>query len=176
MIYTYGAILHIDKPTPSYLGCISFTASNQINFAINSIIPFLFLIPSWIITFCYICIGVKVNKQLNQMKIEATASQDTNLLKVIKLQKVKILVQLALVVILYNVNFSLSYITYILKFAISYKRSPIVEAIIYFTSLLTFSLNPVLTITFQPELNHELSTILFRINLKIKKFFSRLFQ
>jgi hypothetical protein len=110
------------------------------------------------------------------MKIEAEASEDINMLKVIKLQRVKIFAQLTLVVILYNINFSLSYVTHILKFAIGYKRSPIVEAIIYFMGLTTFTLNPVLTITFQPELNYELTSILFNINLRIKKIFSRLFQ
>ncbi|KXN74951.1 hypothetical protein CONCODRAFT_2026 [Conidiobolus coronatus NRRL 28638] len=175
-IYIYGAILHQDKPSPSYITCYAFTAPNQINFIISCIIPFLLLIPSWVITFCYISIGLKVNKQLNQMRIEATASQDTNMLKVIKLQKVKIIIQLTLVIILYNANFSPAYIAHILKFAIGYKRPPIVEAMSYLTTLLTFTLNPVLTITFQPELNHELSVLLFRFNLKIKKLFSRFFQ
>jgi hypothetical protein len=110
------------------------------------------------------------------MKIDAEESMDINMLKVIKLQRVKIFAQLTLVVILYNINFSPSYITQILKFAIGYKRSPIVEAIIYFMGLLTFTLNPVLTITFQPELNYELSTVLFKFKLRIKKFFSRFFH
>jgi hypothetical protein len=110
------------------------------------------------------------------MKIEAKANGNINLLKAIKRQKSKIVVQLTLVVILYNINFSPSYITQILKFSIGYKRSPIVEAITYFTVLLTYTLNPVLTITFQPELNHELSAILFKLNVKIRKFISKIFQ
>ncbi|KXN74952.1 hypothetical protein CONCODRAFT_2027 [Conidiobolus coronatus NRRL 28638] len=176
VIFIYGATLHQDKPTPSYLACTAFSAPNQINFIFSCIIPFLYIIPSWAITFCYFCIGLKVNKQLNQMKIEATASQNTNMLKIIRLQKVKIAIQLTLVIILYNANFSLAYITHLLKISIGYKRPPIVEAIAYFTTLLTFTLNPVLTITFQPELNHELSVLLFRFNLKIKKILSKFIQ
>jgi hypothetical protein len=176
LIFIYGATLHQDKPTSSYLACTAFSAPNQINFIISCIIPFIYIIPSWIITFCYFCIGLKVNKRLNQMKIEATVSHDTEMLKIIKLQKVKIIIQLTLVIILYNANFSLAYITHLLKIAIDYKRPPIVEAIVYFTTLLTFTLNPVLTITFQPELNHELSAILFKLNLRIKKIFYRLIQ
>jgi hypothetical protein len=175
MIFVYGATLHQDKPTPSYLACTAFSAPSQINFIISCITPFLFIIPSWIITFCYFCIGYKVNKQLNQMKTEAKANRDYNLLKVIKLQKFKIATQLTLVIILYNVNFSPAYVTQLLKFTIGYIRTPITEAFIYFSALLTFTLNPVLTITFQPELNHELSAILFRLNLRIKKLFSRFF-
>lgn len=175
-IYIYGAIVHQDKPSPSYITCFAFTAPSQINFIISCIIPFLFIIPSWVITFSYVCIGLKVNKQLNRMKSEAIENRDFNLLKVIKLQKVKIIIQLTLVIILYNANFSLAYIALILKFAIGYKRPPIFEAMSYFTTLLTFTLNPVLTITFQPELNHELSVLLFRFSLKIKKLFSRFFQ
>ncbi|KXN65079.1 hypothetical protein CONCODRAFT_13464 [Conidiobolus coronatus NRRL 28638] len=175
-IYIYGAILHQDKPSQSYLACIGFTTPNEANFIIYCLIPFLFLIPSWVITFCYICIGLKVNKQLNQMKAEAIENRDFNLLRAIKLQKVKIIIQISLVIILYNANFSLAYISLILKFAIGYKRSPIAEAMSYFTTLLTFTLNPILTITFQPELNHELYVLLFRFSLKIKKLFSRFFQ
>ncbi|KXN64693.1 hypothetical protein CONCODRAFT_14110 [Conidiobolus coronatus NRRL 28638] len=100
IVFIYGAVLHIDKPTPSYLACISFTTPTKINFIINCIIPFFYLIPSWVITFCYICIGIKVNKKLNQMKIEAKSNGDVNMLKVIKQQRVKILAQLTLVVIL----------------------------------------------------------------------------
>jgi hypothetical protein len=175
-IFVYGAMLHQDKPTPSYLSCIAFSAQNQINFIISCILPFLFLIPSWIISFCYFCIGLKVNKKLNQMKAEANASGDINMLKVIRLQKVKVIIQLTLVIILYNVNFSPAYITHILKIAIGYKRTPIIEALIFFLGHLTFTLNPVLTITFQPELNHELSAILFKLNLKIKTLYLRIFK
>jgi hypothetical protein len=176
IIFTYGAILHQDKPLPSYLSCYAFTAPNQVSFIISCIIPFIYLIPCWVITFSYFCIGLKVNKRLNQMKVEANATGNVNMLKVIKLQKIKIIIQLTLVIILYNVNFSPSYISHILKLAIDYKRSPIFESISHFTKTLTFTLNPVLTITFQPELNHELSAILFKLNLKIKALYSKIFK
>ncbi|KXN74969.1 family A G protein-coupled receptor-like protein [Conidiobolus coronatus NRRL 28638] len=176
MIFIYGATLHQDKSSPSYLACTAFSAPTQINFIINCILPFLFIIPSWIITFCYFCIGLKINKQLNRMKIEAIADRDYNLLKVISLQKIKIVVQLTLVIVLYNINFSPSYITLILKFTIGYNRTPIAEAIVFLVVYCTFSLNPVLTITFQPELNHELSLILFKLNLRIKKLYLTIFE
>jgi hypothetical protein len=176
LIFIYGAVLHIDKPTPSYLTCISFTDPGKISYIINLLFPFFYLIPCWVITFCYTCIGIKAHKKLNLMKIEAEASGDIEMLKVIKFQRIKILAQLILVVILYNINFSPSYVTHILKFAIEYKRTPIVEAILYFMGILTFTLNPVLTITFQPELNYEITSILFKFNLRIKKFFSKFFQ
>jgi hypothetical protein len=175
-IFVYGAALHQDKPSPSYLNCYAFIDPNQVNFIIGCIIPFMYLIPCWVITFCYFCIGVKVNKKLNQMKAEANVSGDINMLKAIKLQKVKVIIQLTLVIILYNVNFSPAYIAHILKIAIGYKRTPIIEAFILFTGYLTFALNPVLTITFQPELNHELSAILFKLNLKIKTLYLRIFK
>jgi hypothetical protein len=176
VIFIYGVTLHQDKASSSYLACTAFSTPNQINFIINCILPFLFLIPSWIITFCYFCIGLKVNKKLNQMKAEAKSNRNYSLLKVIRLQKIKIIVQLTLVIILYNINFSPSYITLILKFSIGYNRTPIAEATVFLIVYLTFSLNPVLTITFQPELNHELSLILFKLNLRIKKLYSRIFE
>ncbi|KXN67337.1 hypothetical protein CONCODRAFT_10615 [Conidiobolus coronatus NRRL 28638] len=103
------------------------------------------------------------------MKRDAEIANDKQALQAIKKQKLKLIIQLAAVIVIYNLFFSVSYITQVLKFAIGYIRTPSIEALAGILTFLTFALNPLLTITFQPELNLELITLLFFLGLKIKK-------
>ncbi|KXN74948.1 hypothetical protein CONCODRAFT_2023 [Conidiobolus coronatus NRRL 28638] len=171
-VYIYPAILNDATPSSSRIACYPYMNPGDLSKIASCILPFLILIPCWVITFCYFSIGYKVNKKLNQMKKDSKNINDVQGLAAIKRQKIKIIVQLVTVIVIYNLNFSVSYITFILKFAIGYVRPPIIEAIAVSLTFITFTVNPILTITFQPELNQEFTSILFFFKLKIKKFFS----
>jgi hypothetical protein len=169
-VHFYPAIIGDAKPSKSYLLCYPYSNHGDLkSFILNGVMPFLFAVPSWIITFSYFSIGHRVYKQLNQMKIDAEATNDKQALQAIKKQKLKLIIQLAAVIFIYNLFFSVSYITQVLKFAIGYIRTPSIEALAGILTFLTFALNPLLTITFQPELNLELASLLFFLGLKIKK-------
>lgn len=174
-VYTYAAILKDATPSPSKIACYPYMNPGYLSKIMNYIIPFLFLIPSWTITYCYFAIGLRVRRKLNQMRSEAQNMNDVQSLIALKRQKIKIIIQLIAVVIIYNLNFSIAYITWILKFVIGYNRPPILEALSGILIFFTLTVNPLLAITFQPELNHELVSMLFYIGLKIKMLFKRFF-
>ncbi|KXN65370.1 hypothetical protein CONCODRAFT_13060 [Conidiobolus coronatus NRRL 28638] len=89
------------------------------------------------------------------MKREADINQDINGLKLIRQQKIKLYMQLALVFFVYNLLFMLSYISMILRFAIGFKRTPVLDGIILSMVLISVCLNPIITVFFQPEVNNE---------------------
>jgi hypothetical protein len=173
-IFFSAGIINDVRPSLSRLGCYAYSNPGYVPFIMTIAIPFLYFVPCWIITICYFSIGLKVNRQLNEMRTDAKTINDTISLAAIQNQKFKIILQLTAVIIIYNFNFALSYTTLILKFAIGYNRSPIVEALTGVLTYSTFTLNPILAITFQPELNHELTSILFYIKLRLKTLILRI--
>ncbi|KXN70716.1 hypothetical protein CONCODRAFT_6718 [Conidiobolus coronatus NRRL 28638] len=110
------------------------------------------------------------------MKLEAIEKNDTNLLISIKKQSIKLIIQLTAIFILFNVNYMPSYIAWILKLTIGYKRTPIIDAVIFVIIELSLAIDPIITVTFQPELNHELSFLIIKLKLKIKSFIYKLTQ
>jgi hypothetical protein len=119
-------------------------------------------------------VGWEANKQLNNMKQDAINTGDSNLLSAIKTQKIKLVIQLILVFILYNVNFTLSYITWILKFATGYKRPPEMDAVISVSANFTIAINPVITIIFQPDINNEVKFFFVKMSVKYKSILNRI--
>jgi hypothetical protein len=153
--------------TSSWLFCTIFTFPSPILSIFIAIMPFTFLIPCWIITFCYCCIGYTANKQLNIIKSQAIADNDESLLRVLKRQKLKLVGQILVVFIVYNANYMISYVTQILKYVIGYKRPPLLDAVTIILLNIPAAVNPLITITFQPELNNELSLLLLKFNPEI---------
>jgi hypothetical protein len=168
-IYVFSIIKHDESPNISYLTCQSFSSPGKASQVITIIIPFLYIIPCWIVTFCYFSIAWTANKQLNNMKNEAVNNGDEALLKIIKRQKVRLFFQLILVFWAYNINFFPSYITFVLKFAIGYKRTPFVDALVYVMVYAAVTVNPIITMIFQPEVNTEFILILVKFQAKVKK-------
>jgi hypothetical protein len=103
--FLYGAIIWDGRPSPSYIQCHAFFGPEPGSIMITFMISFCFLIPCWITTFCNFSIRYKANKQLNIMKRDAVNCQDHQALKLIRNQKLKILIQLTVVFILYNGSF-----------------------------------------------------------------------
>jgi hypothetical protein len=174
IIYSIGIYIGDASPSPSYLYCQPFTTPNDIQKVMTFLIPFTFLIPCWITTFCYFGVGYKANQQLNIVKQDAINNCDEVLLGIVKQQKIKLIIQLLFVFIIYNVNFSLSYVTWILKFAIGYKRPPEIDASISISVNFTVAINPVITIIFQPDINNEIKFIFVKFKLKCKKFIANI--
>ncbi|KXN66337.1 hypothetical protein CONCODRAFT_11842 [Conidiobolus coronatus NRRL 28638] len=117
--------------------------------------PALYIIPCWIATYCYFCVGWAAYKRLNLMKQEAINNSDENLLSAIKKQKTKLSIQILFVFVIYNVNFSSSYVTWIMKFVSNYKRTILVDVIVVIQASSTAFINPIVTIIFQPDINNE---------------------
>ncbi|KXN71210.1 hypothetical protein CONCODRAFT_6097 [Conidiobolus coronatus NRRL 28638] len=173
VIFLYGAISGDVKPTSSYLQRVPYTLPGLLTTVITSIIPFLFLIPCWTITFCYFGIGYKVNKELNKLIKEAKSTNNQPLIVNIKKQKTMLFIQLIAVFILYNLNYLASYITHMLKFIIGYKRPPFIDALIFTAGRTTCVFNSIITISFQPEINNEFKLILIKSKLQLKGIFNR---
>ncbi|KXN65238.1 hypothetical protein CONCODRAFT_13239 [Conidiobolus coronatus NRRL 28638] len=135
-----------------------------------------YMLPCVTTSFCYFAVGWKCNKQLNSMISESRSAQDMCGVKMIRQQKLKLYVQLALVFIIYNLLFMLSYITMVLKFAIGFKRSPVLDGMIL--SMINFSvcLNPIITVFFQPEVNNEFLFLLVTTRAKFKSFIKGIFR
>ncbi|KXN65240.1 hypothetical protein CONCODRAFT_13241 [Conidiobolus coronatus NRRL 28638] len=174
IIYCLGIYTNDSGPSPSYLYCQPFTSPGMIGYVVSIIIPFAFIIPCWLTTFCYFSVGWEANKQLNNMKQEAINTGDSNLLRAITNQKIKLVTQLILVFVLYNVNFSLSYVTWILRFAIGYKRPPEMDAVISVSANFTIAINPVITIIFQPDINNEVKFFFVKMSAKYKSILNRI--
>ncbi|KXN66765.1 family A G protein-coupled receptor-like protein [Conidiobolus coronatus NRRL 28638] len=162
--------------TSSWLFCTIFSYSDPVLSILGAIMPFVFLIPCWTITFCYCCIGYTANKQLNVIKSQAIAENNTNLLTVVKKQKLKLVIQILVIFIVYNANYMVSYVTQTLKYAVGYKRPPILDAATYIMFNEPAAINPLITITFQPELNNELNLILLKFQVKVKNLIKRIFS
>jgi hypothetical protein len=176
VVYIYASVVGDAMPSVTLLYCSPFTQPGEVSNIMNTIIPFLLLIPCWISTFCYFSVGYKVNKQLNQMKKEAKLNNDSNLIAMIKKQKTKLITQLILVFILYNGNFMISYVTLIMKFSTGFKRPPILDALGFAMGNTTLAFNPILTITFQPELNNEFKIFLVKLRAKCVNSIRNLFN
>jgi hypothetical protein len=168
-IYVYSIFRHDESPNISYLTCQPFSVPGKVTAVISILIPFLFIVPCWTVTFCYFSIAWTVNRQLNNMRSEAITNEYAVLLKVIRKQKFKLFFQLFLVFWAYNINFFPSYITFVLKFAIGYKRTPFVDALVYVMVYSAVAINPIITIIFQPEVNTEFILILVKFQAKFKK-------
>jgi hypothetical protein len=169
-VFLYAFVIEDSNPTSSYLFCSSYIKPKPETLLLSFIIPLLFLLPCWTVTFCYFEIGRKAYKNLRKLKLEAIGNNDTSLLISIKKQTIKLTIQLVMIFILFNVNFVPSYTTWILKLAIGYKRTPIVDAIAFTLIELSLAIDPVITVTFQPELNHELSFLIIKLKLKVNNF------
>jgi hypothetical protein len=175
-IFLYSFIKKDASPTISYIYCSPYIKPSPEALIISYIIPFLFLLPCWTVTFCYFEIGRKAYKNLHKLKLEAISKNDTSLLTSIKKQNLKLTIQLIMIFILFNVNFMPSYIAWILRIAIGYKRTPIIDGIIFELINLSLAIDPIITITFQPELNHELNFLIIKLKLKLKGFISNLIR
>ncbi|KXN74222.1 hypothetical protein CONCODRAFT_2755 [Conidiobolus coronatus NRRL 28638] len=157
------------RPFSSYANCLPLTSPGQISIVLNIIGTILLMLPCWVTTYCYFVIGWKVNKKLNQMKIEAQVNNNEVALKAIKSQKINLILQIIMVFILYNVDIMLSVVTYFMRLAVGYKRPPFFDAIVHEMLVFTLALNPIITISFQPEIKNEIKFIFIKLNAKIKK-------
>jgi hypothetical protein len=63
-----------------------------------------------------------------------------------------------------------SYIAWTLRIAICYKRTPFIDVITFELIEISLAIDPVITVTFQPELNHELNFLIAKSILKTKRF------
>jgi hypothetical protein len=167
VLFSVGFYTDDAAPSVSYMYCFFFSQPNLLSKIMLYLIPVLFIIPCWITTYCYFCVGWTANKRLNLAKQEAVNNSDDRLLKAIGKEKLKLATQILFVFIIYNVNFGVSYITWILKFAIGYKRTIPVDAAALLQANLTAFLNPVVTIIFQPDINNEFKLLWIKFKLKI---------
>ncbi|KXN65395.1 family A G protein-coupled receptor-like protein [Conidiobolus coronatus NRRL 28638] len=173
-ICLYAELVGGARPIPSYIYCYLFLTPGLASYVINIVITILNIIPCWITTFCYFSVGWKVNKQLNLIKIQEQTNGNLEALQIIKKQKLKLIIQLTMVFFIYNVPFMFSYITYILKLATGYKRPPFFDAVIANLVHFSTSINPVVAISFQPDINIELHLIWVKFQAKVKNFWGRL--
>jgi hypothetical protein len=166
--FSYGAILGDAKPSSSYIQCHSFLGSDPFSTHISLGLSFCYLIPCWITTINYFLVGWSANKKLNLIKQEANITNDTVCLAEIQRQKRKLLGQLFVVFILYNGLFMLSYVTMIMRYTDNYRRTPFIDAMVFTLITVSISLNPLITVSFQPDLNNEFLFFLVKMKAKIK--------
>jgi uncharacterized membrane protein (DUF485 family) len=128
------------------------------------------VIPCWVCTYCYLVIGVKVYKKLNQMENEAYGSNENDQLLRIQKQKRNLIIQLTIVFLAFNLVYLPGCITLILRYAIGYLRPPLVDAICISLFDVSRAIDPIITIIYQPELNHEFQVITSKSLAKFKSF------
>ncbi|KXN70704.1 hypothetical protein CONCODRAFT_6705 [Conidiobolus coronatus NRRL 28638] len=110
------------------------------------------------------------------MKKDALATNDRELVNRLIKQKRSLIFQLLVVFIVFNVCYMPIYITIILRVTASYKRTPFADAVM--TEIIEVSrvVDPIITIIFQPELNHEFQVIVTKSNAKFKTFIAKIFK
>jgi hypothetical protein len=175
-LYLYPLITIDANPTPSMLFCAAFLKPGAKTMVLAIINPLILLIPSCISTYSYFIIGIKSYKKLNRMKAEALASNDQDLVYTLQKQKISLIFQLIVVATIFNFAYMPIYITMILKSTIGYKRPPIADAIIIVIVEVSRAIDPIITLVFQPELNHELKVFLTKFKAIIRKCIVSLFQ
>jgi hypothetical protein len=171
IFYSLGFYTKDAAPSSSYLYCIFFTKSSGLSAAMFYFIPFLYIIPCWVTTYCYFIVGWIANNRLNLMKQEATNNSDEALLASIKKEKFKLWMQLLFVFCIYNGNFVLSYTTWVMKLAINYKRTVVMDSVVTLQTTSTAYLNPLVNIIFQPDINHEFKFIWNKLKRRVVKMF-----
>ncbi|KXN67049.1 hypothetical protein CONCODRAFT_10970 [Conidiobolus coronatus NRRL 28638] len=171
IIYSFVFYTNDASPLASKLYCSPFAKQGNLSGVMLYLIPFFYIIPCWITTYCYFMVGWIANKKLNLMKQEAVDSSNESLLISIKKQKLKLWMQILFVFYIYNANFCLSYVTWIMRLASNYKRPILMDAIVYLQVTSTSFLNPIVTIIFQPDINHESKILWIKLKLKIEKLF-----
>jgi ammonia channel protein AmtB len=154
------------RPLPSYIICVPLTSSEQITTILNIIVNVFFMLPCWITTYCYLFIGWKVNKKLNLMNIEAKVNNNEVSMRAIKIQKSRLILQILMVFVLYNVNIMFAVVTYFMRLAIGYKRPPFFDAVIIELFFTTIVFNPIITVSFQPDINNEIKLIFIKLHAK----------
>lgn len=172
----YGSLTQEIRPNSSYTLCNAFITPGVISFAFNMALTLLSILPCWTTTYCYFLIGWKANKRLNELKTEAIESESAEALKIIRKQRSRLAIQLVIVFFLYNINYSLSYVTYFLRLFIGYKRPPFIDALSIFLANISIMGTPMVTISFQPEVNNEFKIIFIKLVAKLKKVYNSIFN
>ncbi|KXN72881.1 hypothetical protein CONCODRAFT_4276 [Conidiobolus coronatus NRRL 28638] len=172
----YGSLTQEIRPNSSYTLCNAFITPSVISFTFNMALTLLTILPCWTTTYCYFSIGWKVNKRLNELKAEAIETRSSEALKIIRKQRFRLAIQHVIVFFLYNVNYSLSYITYFLRLSIGYKRPPFIDALSIFLGDISIMGTPMVTISFQPEVNNEFKIIFVKLAAKLKKAYNGIFN
>jgi hypothetical protein len=175
-MYIYPIITLDANPLPSRLYCTTYLKANPNNYILTYINPFIFVIPCWVCTFCYFVIGIKLYKKLNQMKNEAANSNDSDQVFKIQKQKRSLVIQLSIVFIAFNVVYMPIYITLVLRYITGYIRTPIIDAIMTILFEVSRAIDPIITIIFQPELNHEFQAVIAKSIAKLTSFLLNLFK
>jgi hypothetical protein len=175
-LYLFPLVTRDANPLPSMLICVPFLKPTPKTFALSLINPFIFIIPCWISTYCYFVIGIKAYKKLNLMEKEAIGTNDEYLVNIIKKQKLNLIFQLAIVFTVFNLSYMPVYVTIVLRLAKGYKRSPIADAIMSELIEVSRAIDPIITLIFQPELNHEFKVFLTKLKANIKSFIKKLFK
>jgi hypothetical protein len=167
-MYLYPIIMLDGNLLPSHLYCSSFLKPSPNTIFLSFIHALIFVVPCWVSTYCYFVIGIKVYKKLNQMENEATASNENEQVIRIQSQKKNLIIQLVVVFVAFNLVYIPIYITLLLRYVIGYLRPPLVDAIIITLFDVTRAIDPIITIIFQPELNHEFQVIASKSLAKFK--------
>ncbi|KXN70705.1 hypothetical protein CONCODRAFT_6706, partial [Conidiobolus coronatus NRRL 28638] len=145
-------------------------------YVISVINSFILVIPCWVSTYCYSVIGIKSYRKLNQIKREALASNDENLLKVIRKQKYNLIAQLVVVLTVFNIVYIPLYITMVLRIVSEYRRTPIAEAIMMKLAEISRAIDPLITVIFQPELSHEFKAFIIKTKVRLRVLVNNLFE
>ncbi|KXN70698.1 hypothetical protein CONCODRAFT_6698 [Conidiobolus coronatus NRRL 28638] len=110
------------------------------------------------------------------MKKEALSTNDDEMVDRVRKQKHSLIIQLIIVFTVFNVFYMPIYISIVLRFATGYQRTPFADAIFLYLMEISRMIDPIITINFQPELNHEFQIILTKFKIKFKNFFTNIFN
>jgi hypothetical protein len=171
IFYSLGFYTNDAAPSPSYLFCSFFTKKSGLSAVMLYFITFFYIVPCWITTYCYFMVGWTANKRLNSMRNDAINNSDEELLVAIKNQRFNLWIQILFVFFIYNANFVLAYATWVMKIVSNYRRPPVVDTVVALQTTSTAYLNPIITIIFQPDINHEFKFLWIKLKAKIKKLY-----
>jgi hypothetical protein len=168
-LFLASSILWDAKPTSSLCQCHGYLSPTITSKIALGIITLYYLIPCWLTTICYLLIGKKINQNLNLSFQQIEKKQ-------LQKQKLCLILQLILVTIVYNLDFMLSYLTMLLNLIFNYKRLPVVDMFVILTKHFSIMLNPLIIISFQPNIHHEYLCIIVKFNAKFKANLNRVFR
>jgi hypothetical protein len=161
------------KPSPSYIQCGGLGSGTSLSNGLQIFGGVYMAIQAWVITVSYLLICYNVYKKLNMVLKEAKMNNDKETISSLYRQRNKLFGQVALIIWVYNITYMFSYVTQVLKVTIGYRRTPFLDAVVMAMIMFPCLCNPIVTLSFQPEVKCEFQALMVRFWAKVKAFFHR---
>ncbi|KXN64639.1 family A G protein-coupled receptor-like protein [Conidiobolus coronatus NRRL 28638] len=171
--FSYTISVMDGRPSPSYIQCGGLGNGTEVANTLQIFGGVYMAIQAWLITVAYLLICYNVYKKLNTVLKEAKMSDDRETCTSLYRQRNNLFGQVALIIWVYNITYMFSYVTQVLKVTIGYKRTPFLDAVVMMMIMFPCLCNPIVTLSFQPEVKCEFQALMVRFWARMKAFFHR---